>query len=208
MYNSSGNNFFIRAKQTVYKWWCVIYKPVYKLFHQGHWPEGKDPYYHPPQGNAAGQSEDTSAESDAAQRLLAEQMARQIEELNQHQVDSIILSTDPAETAIPEANVSIAIPDTDDTISEEITQTQDTTQGPYVSDDVMAKAQEIMDRLAREAAEDEAKKQAEIDAAKQAAKDQERLASIIKANERDISIYIEEGKAHQADNNPTSQKGD
>ena len=37
-------NFVIKAKRTVYKWWCVVYQPVYKLIHHGYWPNEKDPY--------------------------------------------------------------------------------------------------------------------------------------------------------------------
>ena len=44
-----------------------------------------------------------------------------------------------------------------------------------------------MDRLNREAAEDEAKKQAEIEAARQKAAEQDRLNSILKSTQRDIS---------------------
>ena len=54
-----------------------------------------------------------------------------------------------------------------------------------------------MERLAREAAEDEAKKQAEIDKAKQAAAEKERLEEIMRSNKVDISQFIEEGRAHQ-----------
>lgn len=45
--------FFTRVKQTVYKWWCVIYKPVYKLVHHGKWPEEKEPGYVPPKKDDA-----------------------------------------------------------------------------------------------------------------------------------------------------------
>ena len=37
------DNFLFRAKRTVYKWWCIVYKPVYKLIHSGEWPEEKEP---------------------------------------------------------------------------------------------------------------------------------------------------------------------
>ena len=38
------DNFLFRAKRTVYKWWCIVYKPVYKLIHNGEWPEEKEPH--------------------------------------------------------------------------------------------------------------------------------------------------------------------
>lgn len=197
MYNS-WNNFYIRAKQTVYKWWCVIYKPAYKLFHQGYWPQEKEPYYTPDSQHT---NENSSDSDDGNKRLLAEQMARQIEAGNQHNVDNIILSTEKSEQNCTEP------------VNENESETTDVgnnadTETPKPSEDVMAKAQEIMERLAREAAEDEAKKQAEIDAAKRKAAEQERLANIMKANERDISIYIEEGKAHQTDIHTSEQKGE
>lgn len=194
MYNSSGNNFYIRAKQTVYKWWCVIYKPVYKLFHNGYWPDEKEPYYTPKPEHT-----DTPETVDENKRLLAEQMARQIGTGNQQNVDSIILSAvQTTQTNAPHADEAVSAAADDKTEA----------NAPQPSEDVMAKAQEIMERLAREAAEDEAKKQAEIDAARQKAMEQEQLASIMKANERDISIYIEEGKAHLADMNTSEQKGE
>lgn len=48
---------------------------------------------------------------------------------------------------------------------------KDEAQGSDATEEQLRRAQEIIDRLNREAAEDEAKKQAEIDAAKQRAKD-------------------------------------
>ena len=70
-----------------------------------------------------------------------------------------------------------------------------------VDDDVLARANEIMDRLNREAAEDEEKKQREIEAAKEKAAEQERLAAILKSTERNIDAFIQEGlsKQHQQD---------
>ena len=70
-----------------------------------------------------------------------------------------------------------------------------------VDADALARAQEIMDRLNKEAAEDEAKKQSEIDKAKKQAEEQERLAAIMKANQVDISAFIEEGKEKQKEQN-------
>ena len=50
-----------------------------------------------------------------------------------------------------------------------------------------------MARLNREAAEDEAKKNREIEAAREKADEQARLAAILKANERNIDAFIQEG---------------
>ena len=70
-----------------------------------------------------------------------------------------------------------------------------------VDDDVLARANDIMARLNREAAEDEEKKQREIEAAKEKAAEQERLAAILKSTERNIDAFIQEGlsKQHQQD---------
>ncbi len=162
--NNSYDNFFIRAKQTVYKWWCVVYKPVYKLIHKGHWPIEKEPGYKPPI-------------EDKKQKELAAQMADQIMAGKQDSVNNLVL----------QASI---IPD-------EPAEKENETDLSKVDADALARAQEIMDRLNKEAAEDEAKKQDEINEAKRQAEEQERLASIMKANQVDISAFIEEGKEKQ-----------
>lgn len=162
--NDPYNNFFIKAKQTVYKWWCVIYKPAYKLTHNGYWPAEKEPGYTPPTENSK-------------QKELAAQMATQIMATKQDSVNDLVLQAAGGNDE----------PDFDTS---------------NVDADALARAEEIMARLNREAAEDEAKKQAEIDQAKQdamkAADEQARLAEIMKANQVDISAFIEEGKESQA----------
>ena len=162
--NDPYNNFFIKAKQTVYKWWCVIYKPVYKLTHNGYWPAEKEPGYTPPA-------------EDSKQKELAAQMATQIMATKQDSVNDLVLQAAGGNDE----------PDFDTS---------------NVDADTLARAEEIMARLNREAAEDEAKKQAEIDQAKQdamkAADEQARLAEIMKANQVDISAFIAEGKESQA----------
>lgn len=158
-----NNNFFTRVKRTVYKWWCVVYKPVYKLVHHGEWPDTKEPGYL------------------AEKQELAKQMASQSQTAEQYE-PSIQIPDEPVINSESEVDLS------------------------GVNDDVLSRANEIMERLAREAAEDEAKKQAEIDAAKQKAENDARLASILKSTERDISAYIAEGIAHRADNETTNIK--
>lgn len=180
--NDPYNNFFIKAKQTVYKWWCVIYKPVYKLTHNGHWPVEKEPGYTPPA-------------EDSKQKELAAQMATQIMATKQDSVNDLVLQAASIEHEVEQ------------TISPQPTQTTNTQDEPdfdtsNVDADALARAEEIMARLNREAAEDEAKKQAEIDQARQdamkVADEQARLAEIMKANQVDISAFIEEGKESQA----------
>lgn len=139
------DNFFTRAKRTVYKWWCLVYKPVYVLIHHN-WPEEKDPNVRYP-------------------------------------------VTEPAE---PEAETATPVSDTSALAEDEIP--------AGVDADVLARANEIMARLNREAAEDEAKKNREIEAAKAKADEQARLAAILKANERNIDAFIQEGLSRQHPN--------
>lgn len=171
------DNFFYKARQTVYKWWCVIYKPVYKLTHHGYWPAEKEPYYIPPE--------------EKQQQQLASQMAKQISDT--------------------EAEISLEDTTAKDTVS--VAPTNNTTSSndnPSIkgesAEDAAARAKEIMDRLNREAAEDEAKKQAEIEAARQKAAEQDRLNSILKSTQRDISQYISEGMAHREEAQPAVQE--
>lgn len=171
------DNFFYKARQTVYKWWCVIYKPVYKLTHHGYWPAEKEPYYVPPE--------------EKQQQQLASQMAKQISDT--------------------EAEISLEDTTAKDTVS--VAPTNNTTSSndnPSIkgesAEDAAARAKEIMDRLNREAAEDEAKKQAEIEAARQKAAEQDRLNSILKSTQRDISQYISEGMAHREEAQHTIQE--
>lgn len=206
-----NNNFFSRVKGTVYKWWCVVYKPVYKLMHHGYWPQEKEPYYIPnnqSQGLTANEPQElppsqelTQSSSDQQdqtlsqqQRLLAEQMAKEITQKNQHHIDELVTDTEELDLTPDET-----LPQ-NDTVSPSNSEEAQEIDTSNVDDDVLSRANEIMARLAREAAEDEEKKQAEIDKAKQDAETNARLASIMKANQIDISAYIEEGKAHQNDN--------
>lgn len=172
--------FFYKIKQTVYKWWCVVYKPVYKLTHNGYWPQEKEPYYNP-----------EADQKKEQQKLLAEQMANQVSNSIQNTVDNIITNTEDVTNPITKDSNSDPVnnSNTDSDINPNTNQDIDS--------DALARANEIMERLMREAAEDEAKKQAQIDEAKRTADEQARLAAIMKANQVDISQYIEQGKANQ-----------
>lgn len=179
------DNFLFRAKRTVYKWWCIVYKPVYKLIHNGEWPEEKEPdvkYAAPKQ-----------ASQPAA--LDAQALANAVLDTNrqsQHNIDDLV-----SEVAHMSAEPTAFTPDTGSTAS-----TLNPEEIPAgVDDDVLARANEIMARLNREAAEDEEKKQREIEAAKEKAIEQERLAAILKSTERNIDAFIQEGlsKQHQQD---------
>lgn len=172
-------NFVIKAKRTVYKWWCVVYKPVYKLVHHGYWPNEKDPYVKYPDPVQP-------ATEDAHQRELAQAMAKQVVEANRNSqvnVDEILQSQQASQKPQPSQ-----------TTRETLSDLQADEIPANVDDDVLARANEIMARLNREAAEDEAKKQAEIEEAKAIAAEQQQLASIMKANERNIDEFIEEGR--------------
>lgn len=180
-------NFVIKAKRTVYKWWCVVYKPVYKLTHNGIWPQEKDPYVKYP----------TNTERDDLQKQMAQTMAAQILESNgnQQSVDDIIQSVEQEK---PKATTKPA-PTMSNLNTDEIP--------ANVDDDVLARANEIMARLNREAADDAAKKQAEIDKARAYALEQDKLASIMKANRLDIEAYIEEGRSKQQQSEAAKKEG-
>jgi hypothetical protein len=155
------DSFIIYAKRTVYKWWCVVYKPVYKLTHNGRWPEEKNPDNVYPRSVPAASPDEISE--------LAEQAAKA--------VDNVVNLSETGKKYW-----------TDD---EDVDLTN-------VDENTIDRASEIMDRLAREAAEDEAKKQAEIEDAKKQAREKEKLDMIMMANKVDITPFIEEGKAHRA----------
>lgn len=157
-YNNQG--FWIKARQTVYKWWCIVYRPVYKLVHHGYWPAEKEPYYVPP----------TQIKSEEAVGQTAKSTGEALSSIEEDVSPATEISSDKAEESTVASNID---------------------------QNVMNRANEIMERLAREAAEDEAKKQAEIDEARRIANENERLAEIMNANKIDITKYIEEGKAHQ-----------
>lgn len=178
-----NNNFgfFYNFRQTVYKWWCVVYKPAYKLFHHGYWPEEKEPYY---QANTANTDQEEAQKVAQASTTDAQALADKILSSKQGNVDTLIENTPVVDTktsdlpnqAEPEVDLSQLDPD------------------------ALARANEIMARLASEAAADEAKKQAEINAAKAKADQDARLAAILKSTKVDITAFIEEGKAQRQDN--------
>ena len=179
------DNFLFRAKRTVYKWWCIVYKPVYKLIHNGEWPEEKEPDVKYAAPTKPSQPETLDAQALANAVLDTNRQS-------QHNIDDLV-----SEAAHMSAEPTAFTPDTGSTASalnpEEIP--------AGVDDDVLARANEIMARLNREAAEDEEKKQREIEAAKEKAIEQERLAAILKSTERNSDAFIQEGlsKQHQQD---------
>ncbi|MBQ8166046.1 MAG: hypothetical protein IJZ96_03320 [Lachnospiraceae bacterium] len=176
--------FFYKAKQTVYKWWCVVYKPAYKLFHHGYWPAEKEPYY---ELNQAKQAE-LNAEK-LAQTASAQDLADQILSSKQGNIDALVANTPVASSSVS-ATSHAAI-----SASSSDTETEPEVDLSKVDPDALARANEIMARLASEAAADEAKKQAEIEAAKAKAAEDAKLASILQSTKVDISAFIEEGKA-------------
>lgn len=214
----STNVFWASARRTVYKWWCVVYKPTYKLFHKGYWPNEKDPYvkYPEPVQDTQTTTNENTPSNDAAIEM-ANKIASQISsEHNNAHFDELQQSLTTAETSnesteeIDTSNLGEGVLDKANEIMERLAREaaedeakkqaeieEAKKQAAQANNDATARANEIMERLAKEAAEDEAKKQAEIDAAKQKAAEDERLASIMKANQVDISQFIEEGKANQ-----------
>ncbi len=173
------DNFFIKAKQTVYKWWCVVYRPVYKLTHNGYWPQEKEPYY-------------KASTPASVQEDFAAKMADQIMADKQNSINTLVSQTEELKTPVVTEKTPAS---TEEAAAEpEIDLSK-------VDADALARAQEIMNRLNQEAAEDEAKKQAEIEQAKKQADEQQRLDAIMKANQVDITAFIEEGKEKQKENN-------
>ncbi len=165
------DNFIMRAKRTVYKWWCLVYKPVYVLIYRN-WPEEKDPYVRYPESKPGKPDADTAVNVDTQPVSAAPDPAPDA----QHT---------PTDTLASETAPVFPAADTSALAEDEIP--------AGVDDDVLARANEIMARLNREAAEDEAKKTREIEAAREKADEQARLAAILKANERNIDAFIQEG---------------
>lgn len=225
--------FFYKARQTVYKWWCVVYKPAYKLFHQGYWPAEKEPYY---AMNQAIEKEAQAAKLAQTATVDAEDLANSILSAKQGNVDSMVANTEPikeevkpAEVSVPEPEIDLSQVDADalaraneimarlaseaaadeakkqaeiDAAKAKAREDEEAAKAKAKADEDAAKARadEIMARLANEAAADEAKKQAEIDAAKAKAAEDARLKSILQSTKVDISAFIEEGKAQSNEN--------
>ena len=186
MYNDySSFSFAYRIKRTVYKWWCVVYCPVYKLTHNGQWPEEKNPDNKYPITKPA-------PTDDYAARL-----AHDIIEEQQPDIESMILSASEDNSSSTATEVEAVVPSQTPPVqatSDVQAEAEPEVDLSTVDADTLNRANEIMERLAREAAEDEAKKQREIEEAKKKALEQETLAKIMNANKVDITSYIEEGK--------------
>ncbi len=173
--------FIYKAKQTVYKWWCVVYKPAYKLFHQGYWPAEKEPYY---AMNQAIEKEEQAAKLAQTANVDAEDLANSILSSKQGNVDAMVANTTPISQEVP---------------SEETQESEPEIDLSQVDADALARANEIMARLASEAAADEAKKQAEIDAAKARAREDEEAAKAkAKADEDEAKARADEIMARLA----------
>ncbi len=232
--------FFYNVRQTVYKWWCVVYKPTYKLFHHGYWPAEKEPYYAANQAKQAAEeanklaevafSKQEQPELDITSGTDAHELAAKIMSSKQGNIDTLVANTPATQldtssdssSSQPEIDLSSVDPDAlaraneimarlaseaaadeakkqaeIDAAKAKAKEEEEAAKAKSKSDEEAAKAraEEIMARLASEAAEDEAKKQAEIDAAKAKAAEDARLASILQSTKVDISAFIEEGKA-------------
>lgn len=159
------NSFIYSARRTVYKWWCVVYKPVYKLTHQGYWPNEKEPYMVFPDKST--QNEQTENQTD--------------------------VETASSDSEIPTANDDFHTAKTED-FNEAPLSDHEQEIIANADDDALRRANEIMERLAREASADDEKKQNEIRRAREQAAEQEMLANIMNANKVDIESFIEEGK--------------
>lgn len=181
-------NFFARVRGNIIKWWQQVCLPVLHI-NNNEWRQGRSVWKKQKEDDYAKESEDThsslssgtetteetgfggenSAPEDALevlnriQREKEQERQREIEKAKQQadekdRVASIMNANKVDVNAFIEAGKAAI----QDNSKEEETK---------ASDEEMRKAQEIIERLNREAAEDEAKKQAEIDAAKQMAKE-------------------------------------
>lgn len=159
-------NFRFQLKRTVYKWWCVVYKPVYKLINNGNWPEEKNP--------------DNKFPSPNDDNVVTNQAVSTDNTINES-----------------ENNSSKSISTSINYASSDNTANQEEVDLSNVDSDTLDRANEIMERLAREAAADNAKKQAAIDEARMKADEEARLASILKSTQVDISAFIAEGRSNQ-----------
>lgn len=281
--NNNYDNFFVKAKRTVYKWWSVVYFPVYKAVHNGDYPPGAYKY-----GLAENQAAKQLAASQMVQHQVAMNQAAQVEyaKMNLAQAQMQGVQVAPESVAmVQNAQSQVTIPtvvngqasavtltdyieaggetkileslaeeelkkraveeaeeayekeqaesalekienakhekglDVEDTSSEDVSSTTATQEE-------LDRANEIYERLMREAAEDEAKKQAEIDAAKAAALekfgdsedvdsdtidsiidpnspdyDPEMIKRIMEKNKVDVKSFIREGyKAREESN--------
>lgn len=181
--------FFTRVKQTVYKWWCVVYKPVYKLTHHGYWPPEKEPGYVPPkQDNTSAMPATQTANQETSSAMPATQTANQ----DTSSAEATQMANQILQERQNNINETVSL-HTDSPSAENVWDDSVDTSG--MSEESVDLAKEIMARLAREAAEDEAKKQAQIEKAKREAEEKARLEEIMRSNKIDINQYIEAGKA-------------
>lgn len=275
-YNYGGNdNFFVKARRTVYKWWSVVYFPVYKAVHNGEYPPGAYKY-----GLAEDQAAKQLAASQMVQHQVAVNQAAQVEyaKMNIAQAQMQGVQVAPESVALVQnAQSQVAIPTVvngqasavtltdyieaggETSILENIAEEERKKRAIVEAEEEQIKEQaesglekienakrekgleveyddaddqgsttatqaeldlanEIYERLMREAAEDEAKKQAEIDAAKAAAAatfggsdeatseeidsiinpdspdyDPEMIKRIMEKNKVDVKSFIREG---------------
>lgn len=152
-------------RRNIYKWWCVVYKPVFKLFHEGRWPMEKEPAY-------------VFATTEVQEAMQAQNT-----------------TTPDLSSITNEEDSETAVDNTSNSNEGEFSSLDSSEIPADVDDDVLSRANEIMARLNQEAAEDEAKKQGEIDKARAQADYDARIAEIMHANSRDSEVhsYIETG---------------
>ncbi|MGN0153301.1 MAG: hypothetical protein ACI4A3_02545 [Lachnospiraceae bacterium] len=190
-----SGHFFGRIKGNVIKWWQQILLPVLKINNnrdqgRGGWKQQENitPVPEPDQKSTIVSEEEISGlhEQDEDQDTLrlaqqkAEQMQREDEKRRKEEIEQARRKVQEQEriASIMDANkVDVnafiqAGKEAQKSIREQADQKeQQHSAAEHNQDEDMRRAQEIIDRLNREAAEDEAKKQAEIEAAKQKAKE-------------------------------------
>lgn len=182
------DNFFMVIRSTVTKWWRVIYKPVYKLANFKRSNTNQEV-----QININKETTNTFQDNyiNIPENTIVPSTSTQYNDMNftTNTVDpnEILNSIRQKKDSSLETIISTAKNTNVNDFSEELQELGDS----KTSDDALLRAKEIMDRLNKEADDDNAKKQAEIEEAKQKAHQMEVVYSVMNQNKLDISSFID-----------------
>lgn len=176
-------NFFARVRGNIIKWWQQVVLPVLHINNNDRWKgrsfrqqqeennfvEESDDMISSMPGNAEGtDGGSASADGETSDALEVLNRIQQEKELErQREIERVRQQAEEKDRVASIMNANKV--DVNAFIEAGKAAIQDNSN--EAADEAMQNAQEIIDRLNREAAEDEAKKQAEIEAAKQMAKE-------------------------------------
>lgn len=178
-------NFFARVRGNVIKWWQQVVLPVLHI-NNNDWWKGRSFRKQQSEDNLAEESDDmlsamsgdsvamedkssASANGETTDALeVLNRIQQEKEQERQREIERVRQQAAEKDRVASIMNANKV--DVNAFIEAGKAAIQDSKKEEAMEED-MLKAQEIMDRLNREAAEDEAKKQAEVDAAKQMAKE-------------------------------------